>query len=97
MDETTIRIAYDFKIIPFDDALWKLAFKNLRDKFNIEQITLIKTKVWNTGFHRFYDVYVDKVLIEKCGYGAVVEMVQEKIKEQIDEEMELDFSFLTKK
>ena len=99
MDGTTIRtirIAYDFKIIPFDDALWKLAFKNLRDKFNIEQITLVKTQVWNTGFHRFYDVYVDKALIEKCGYGAVVEMVQEKIKEQIDEEMELDFSFLTK-
>lgn len=94
MDETTIRtirISYDFKIIPFDDSLWKLAFKNLRDKFNIEPITLLETKKWNTPFKRYFDVYVDKALIEDHGYGAVVEMVKEKIDYKMQTEMDVFF------
>lgn len=101
MDGTTIRtirIAYDFKIIPFDDALWKLAFKNLRDKFNIESITLLETKKWNTPFKRYFDVYVDKALIEERGYGAVVEAVKEKIDNKMQKEMDLFFKdFFPKK
>lgn len=101
MDETTIRtirISYDFKIIPFDDSLWKLAFKNLRDKFNIEPITLLETKKWNIPFKRYFDVYVDKALIEEHGYGAVVEMVKEKIDYKMQTEMDVFFKdFFPKK
>lgn len=101
MDETTIRtirIYYDFKIIPFDDSLWKLAFKNLRDKFNIEPITLLETKKWTTPFKRYFDVYVDKALIEDHGYGAVVEMVKEKIDNKMQKEMDVFFKdFFPKK
>lgn len=104
MDGTTIRtirIAYDFKIIPFDDALWKFAFKNLRDKFNIEPITLIETQKRNTlftPFARFFDVYVDKALIEEHGYGEVVEMVKEKIDYKMQKEVDVFFKdFFPKK
>lgn len=101
MDETTIRtirISYDFKIIPFDDSLWKLAFKNLRDKFNIEPITLLETKKWNTPFKRYFDVYVDKALLEDHGYGAVVEMVKEKIDYKMQTEIDVFFKdFFLKK
>lgn len=101
MDETTIRtirISYDFKIIPFDDSLWKLAFKNLRDKFNIEPITLLETKKWNTPFKRYFDVYVDKALIEEHGYGGVVEMVKEKIDYKMQTEIDVFFeNFFPKK
>lgn len=101
MDETTVRtikIYYDFKIIPFDDSLWKLAFKNLRDKFSIEPITLLETKKWNIPFKRYFDVYVDKALIEDRGYGAVVEMVKEKIDNKMQEEMDVFFKdFFPKK
>ena len=94
----TIRIAYDFKIIPFDDALWKFAFKNLRDKFNIEPITLLETKVFKTPFTRYFDVYVDKALIDERGYGAVVNAVKEKIDDKIQKEMDLFFKdFFPKK
>ena len=94
MDGTTIRtirIAYDFKIIPFDDALWKLAFRDLRDKFNIEPITILETKKFTTPFMRYFDVYVDKALIEERGYGAVVEAVKEKIDNKMQKEMDVFF------
>ena len=101
MDGTTIRtirIAYDFKIIPFDDALWKLAFRDLRDKFNIEPITILETKKFTTPFMRYFDVYVDKALIEERGYGAVVEAVKEKIDNKMQKEMDVFFKdFFPKK
>lgn len=97
MDGTSIRIQYDFKIIPFDDALWKLAFRDLRDKFNIEPITILETKKFTSPFMRLFDVYVDKALIDKQGYKVVEQAVRDKIDNKLQKEMELFFENLISK
>lgn len=81
-----------FKIIPFDDALWKLAFKNLRDKLGIEQINLLPTATDYSNFDTYYDVYVDWDLIDEHG----IEKVTEMIKEILDEKTEKAFKNLFK-
>ena len=81
-----------FKIIPFDDALWKLAFKDLRDKLEIQQINFVLTATRYANLDTFYDVYVDKALIDECGLEKVTEM----IKEILDEKMEKEFGDMFK-
>lgn len=101
MDETekslSLKIFITFKIIPFDDALWRTVFPQLKEQFGIEQINIIESKLFCSAFKHSYDVYVDKALIKEHGCEKVNEMVKEKIKERIDKEMEREFSFFKKK
>lgn len=83
-----------FRIIPFDDALWRAAFPQLKEQLGIEQINIVESQLYLSAFKHYYDVYVDKDLIDKYGMEVVNEMVREKIKERIDKEMERDFNFL---
>lgn len=94
MDGTSIRIQYDFKIIPFDDALWRAIFPQLKEQLGIEQINIVESQLYLSAFKHYYDVYVDKALIDKHGLEVVNGMVREKIKERIDKEMERDLGFL---
>ena len=71
MDKFVYESKCYFKIIPFDDALWKLVFKNLREKLGIEQINLLPTATTRANFDTYYDVYVDKALIDECGLEKV--------------------------
>ena len=100
MDKTeialSIKIKVNFRIIPFDDALWRAVFPQLKEQLGIEQINIVESRLYLSAFKHYYDVYVDKALIDKYGMEVVNEMVREKIKEKIDKEMERDFSFLTK-
>lgn len=84
----------NFKIIPFDDALWRTVFPQLKEQFGIEQINIVESQLFSSVFKHYYDVYVDKALIDKYGMEVVNEMVEEKIKERIDKEMEREFKFL---
>jgi len=90
MDKFVYESKCYFKIIPFDDALWKLVFKNLREKLGIEQINLLPTATTRANFDTYYDVYVDKALIDECG----LEKVTELIKEELDEKMRKEFERL---
>jgi len=97
MDKTemTITINVDFKIIPFDDALWRAAYPQLKKQLGIEQINVVESKSFCSAFKHYYDVYVDIALIKEHGCEKVNEMAKEKIKERIDKEMEREFKFLT--
>lgn len=92
--ETSLSIKVKFKIIPFDDALWKAIFPQLKEQLGIEQINIVESQLYLSAFKHYYDVYVDKALIDKYGLEVVHGMVEEKIKERIDKEMERDFKFL---
>lgn len=90
----SLKTLVTFKIIPFDDALWRTVFPQLKEKFGIEQINIVESRLYLSAFKHYYDVYVDKALIDKYGMEVVNGMVREKIKERIDEEIERDFKFL---
>lgn len=92
--DLSLKTMVTFKIIPFDDALWRAAFPQLKEQFGIEQINIAETQLFHSAFKHYYDVYVDKALIDKYGLEVVNEMVKEKIKERIDKEMEREFKFL---
>lgn len=94
--EMSMTINIDFKIIPFDDALWRAVFPQLKKQLGIEQINIVESRLFCSAFKHYYDVYVDKALIKEHGCEKVNEMVKEKIKERIDKEMERDLGFLTK-
>lgn len=92
--EFSLKTLVTFKIIPFDDALWRAVFPQLKEQFGIEQINIVESRLYLSAFKHYYDVYVDKALIDKYGMEVVNEMVKEKIKERIDKEIERDFKFL---
>lgn len=98
MDETetslSLKTFVTFKIIPFDDALWRAIFPQLKEQLGIEQINIVESQLYLSAFKHYYDVYVDKALIDKHGLEVVNGMVREKIKERIDKEMERDLGFL---
>lgn len=98
MDETkmSMTIEINFRIILFDDDLWKTAYEPLREQFFKEQINIVESKLFGKALKYHYDAYVDETLIDKYGFRKVNEMVKEKIKERIDKEMEREFSFLKK-
>lgn len=93
----TLKTLVTFKIIPFDDELWRTVFPQLKEQFGIEQINIVESRLYLSAFKHYYDVYVDKALIDKYGMEVVNEMVREKIKERIDKEMERDLGFLNTK
>lgn len=82
-----------FKIIPFDDALWKLAFKELRYELQIKQINFVPTATRLANFDTYYDVYVDWALIDEHGIEKVTEMVKEKLDEKMRKEFESMFKY----
>ena len=94
MEQLSMTIKVDFKIISFDDALWRAVFPQLKEQLGIEQINIVESRLFHSVFKHYYDVYVDKALIKEHGCEKVNEMVKEKIKERIDKEMERDFKFL---
>ena len=89
-----LKTMVSFRIIPFDDALWKAVFPQLKEQLGIEQINIVESQLYLSAFKHYYDVYVDKALIDKYGLEVVNGMVEEKIKERIDKEMERDLGFL---
>ena len=56
-----------FKIIPFDYVL---------DELENKQINIVLTGIRYSNSDRFYDVYVDKTLIDKHGIEMVAEIVK---------------------
>ena len=100
MDETekafSLKTLVTFKIVPFDDALWRAVFPQLKEQLGIEQINIVESQLYLSTFKHYYDVYVDKALIDKYGMELVNKMVREKIKERIDKEMERELGFLKK-
>lgn len=96
MDKTemTMTIKVNFRIILFDNDLWKTAVELLREPFFKEQINIVKSKLFGEALKYHYDAYVDEALIDKYGFEKVNEMVREKIKKQIESEMKLEFRFL---
>ena len=94
MEKTEITIRVDFTIIPFDDALWRAVFPQLKEQLGIEQINIVESQLFLSAFKQYYDVYVDKALIKEHGCEKINEMVKEKIKERIDKGMEREFKFL---
>lgn len=96
MDKTkmTMTIEVNFRIILFDNDLWKTAVELLREQFLKEQINIVKSKLFGEALKYHYDAYVDEALIDKYRLKKVNEMVKEKIKERIESEMEREFKFL---
>ena len=94
MDKLSLTTKADFKIIPFDDALWRVVFPQLKEQLGIEQINIVESQLFNSPFMNHYDVYVDKALINKYGMEVVNGIVREKIKKSIDKEMERNLGFL---
>lgn len=92
--EMTMTIKVNFRIILFDNDLWKTAVELLREQFFKEQINIVKSKLFGEALKYHYDAYVDEALIDKYGLKKVNEMVKEKIKERIESEMEREFKFL---
>ena len=92
----SIKTMLTYNIIPFDDALWRVIFPQLKEQLGIEQINIVESRLFKSPFKHYYDVYVDKALIDKYGCEKVNEMVKEKIKERIESEMKREFSFLKK-
>ena len=90
----SLKTLVTFKIIPFDDALWRAVFPQLKEQLGIEQINIVESQLFLSAFKHYYDVYVDKALIKEHGYEKVNEMVKEKIKERIDKEIEREFEIL---
>ena len=90
----SIKAMLTYKIIPFDDTLWRTIFPQLKKQLGIEQINIVESRLFKSPFKHYYDVYVDKALIDECGFEVVNEMVKEKINERLDKEMERDLGFL---
>ena len=86
MDKFIYKSTCYFTIIPFNDALWKLVFKNLRDKLGIEQINLVPTATYYRNFDTYYDAYVDDGLINEVGIEKVSKMIKEILNEKMEEE-----------
>ena len=97
MDKTkmTMTIKVNFRIILFDNDMWKTAVELLREQF-FKQINIVKSKLFGEALKYHYDAYVDEALIDKYGFKKVNEMVKEKIKERIENEMKRECSFLKK-
>lgn len=93
MDKFVYESTCYFKIIPFDDALWKLAFKELRYELQIKQINFVPTATRLANFDTYYDVYVDWDLIDEHGIEKVTEMVKEKLDEKMRKEFEPLFKY----
>ena len=93
MDKFVYESTCYFKIIPFDDALWKLAFKELRYELQIKQINFVPTATRLANFDTYYDVYVDWALIDEHGIEKVTEMVKEKLDEKMRKEFESMFKY----
>lgn len=93
MDKFVYESKCYFKIIPFDDALWKLAFKELRYELQIKQINFVPTATRLANFDTYYDVYVDWALIDEHGIEKVTEMVKEKLDEKMRKEFESMFKY----
>lgn len=93
MDKFVYESTCYFKIIPFDDALWKLAFKELRYELQIKQINFVPTATRFANFDTYYDVYVDWALIDEHGIEKVTEMVKEKLDEKMRKEFESMFKY----
>lgn len=96
MDETitSLSVKVKFRIITFDDALWRAVFPQLKEQLGIEQINIVESQLYLSAFKHYYDVYVDKALIDEYGIEVVNGMVRDKIKERIDKEMKRDLGFL---
>lgn len=95
MEKLSMTIEINFRIILFDDDLWKRAVESLREQFFIkEQINIVGSKLFGKALKYHYDAYVDEALFYKYGLEKVNEMVKEKIKERIESEMKLEFNFL---
>ena len=93
MDKFVYESTCYFTIIPFDDALWKLAFKELRYELEIKQINFVPTATYLSNFDVYYNVYVDKALIDEHGIERVTEMVKEKLDEKMRKEFESMFKY----
>ena len=93
MDKFVYESTCYFKIIPFDDALWKLAVKELRYELQIKQINFVPTATRLANFDTYYDVYVDWALIDEHGIEKVTEMVKEKLDEKMRKEFESMFKY----
>ena len=93
MDKFVYESTCYFKIIPFDDALWKLAFKELRYELQIKQINFVPTATRLANFDTYYDVYVDWALIDEHGIEKVTEMVKEKLDEKMRKGFESMFKY----
>lgn len=87
MDKFIYKSTCYFTIIPFNDALWKLVFKNLREKLGIEQINLVPTATYLSNFDTYYDAYVDEDLINEVGIKKVSEMIKEILDEKMEKEL----------
>ena len=92
--EFSIKTMLNFKIILFDDALWRAVFPQLKEQLGIEQINIVESKLFGEALKYHYDAYVDEALIDKYGFKKVNEMVKEKIKERIESEMKREFEIL---
>lgn len=68
-----------FKIIPFDYS---------PDKLETRQINIVLTGIRYSNSDRFYDVYVDKTLIDKHG----MEMVSEIVKSGMNDTIKYSFN-----
>ena len=93
MDKFVYKSTCYFTIIPFDDALWKLAFKELRYELEIKQINFVPTATCHSNFDTYYNVYVDKALIDECGLEKVTELVKEELDEKMRKEFESMFKY----
>lgn len=67
-----------FKIIPLDDSL---------DKLEPRQINIVLNGIRYSNSDRFYNVYVEKDLIDKHG----VEMIAEIVKAEMNDIIEYSF------
>lgn len=92
--EMSMTIEVNFRIILFDNDMWKTAAESLKKQFFEEQINIVESKLFGEALKYHYDAYVDEALIDKYGFKKVNEMVKEKIKERIESEMEREFKFL---
>ena len=96
MDETkmSMTIEVKFRIIFFDDYLWKTIVESLKEQFFEEQINIVESKLFGEALKYHYDAYVNEDLFYKYGFEKVNEMVKEKIKERIESEMKREFEIL---
>lgn len=92
--KTSMNIEVKFRIILFEDDLWKTAVEPLREQFFKEQINIVESKLFGKALKYHYDAYVNEDLFYKYGFEKVNEMVKEKIKERIESEMKREFKFL---
>lgn len=79
MDKFEFSSTSYFKIIPFDDSL---------NKLETRQINIVLTGIRYSNSDRFYNVYVEKYLIDKHG----LEMIAEIVKAEMNDIIEYSFN-----